>query len=49
MKNYQDEVCRYQPKPKADTGCKTYLRKPFVLFHTPAPSEIDVVVIGMTS
>ncbi len=81
MKNYQGEVSRNQPKPKAEvdndklrfgnssyhvktnliivllfiskneknTGCRTYLRKLFVLFCIPAPSEFDVVVIGMTS
>ena len=53
VKNYQAEVCRYQPKPNADfeknTSCRTYLRKPFVLFHTPTPSEVDDVFVGMTS
>ena len=24
------------------TGCRTYLRKPFVLFHIPAPLEVSV-------
>ena len=40
--DYQAEVCCYQ----ANNGCKTHWRKPSVLFHTPAPSEVDVVVIA---
>ncbi len=36
-------------RKKLPVVCRTYLRKPFVLFHIPAPLEFDVVVIGLTS
>ena len=36
-------------KERKIIGYRIHVRKPFVLFHIPAPSEVDVVVIGMTS
>ncbi len=36
-------------KERKNSSCMTYLRKPFMLFHIPAPLKVDAVDSGMTS